>query len=258
MSVTIPVSFMTLHPSSGVLPALFNEVFCLFLHQRADKVLNKMKFATVLVASATAQERYFSTEKFDHDKFDWWTPSTGFNQMKKMRSTTGKFLDAYFPNAAGVRERYAEKWTKLQDDMESAAADCTFADKGANGRKRRDANEERFMNNFFENDFNAGDAVKDFRNFQEGHARWIVMEVKEGCPVKAEKLLRRVDRFRFAMNWRYCKEFEGLPASLSEDTQDQDPVGFCWWAYFHNGQPKKHPRNWKAISEGKFSINGEQ
>ena len=100
-----------------------------------------MKFATVIAASVAAQERIFSTDKFDHDQFTWWTPNTGFNQMKKMRSTTGKFLDAYFPNAAGVRERFAEKWAKLQDDMESAAEDCTFSGKGANGRNRRDANE---------------------------------------------------------------------------------------------------------------------
>merc|ERR1711990_65590 len=200
----------------------------------------KMKFAaSILAASAFADTRYFSTDSYSPDVDDWWYlyPNIPANQMKKMRETTPVFFDAYFnEKAAG---RFSANWADLQDDMESAAADCTFT-----SRKRRNAgSDERFMNQFVADNFAADDAKSDFWAFQEGHARWIVKQIQEDCPNKAARLLRRVDIFRFGMNWRYCKSFEGLPESLTKETQDLDPVGFCWWSFFNwKGEEKEHPR----------------
>ena len=224
-----------------------------------------MKLATILAASVAANERWFSTDKYQisSNVDDWWYsgPKVPANQMNKMRSTASKFFDAYFPDRP-VRARFGEKWAKLQNDMESAAEDCTFAGKGGNGRERRSTGqEERFMNAFAQGDYAAGNVKTDFWAWADGHARWIVKQVQEDCPVKAQRLLRRVDRLRFAMNWRYCKNYDGLPESLNKATQEQDPVGFCWWAYFnYKGEVKEHPRlSDNRVSEGGiYSINGAE
>ena len=225
-----------------------------------------MKLATILAASVAADERFFSHDTYPSqqnlDMVDsWWYsgPNVPANQMNKMRSTVPKFFGAYFPDQAAAR--FSEKWEKLEDDMESAAADCTFALKGANGRNRRSTGtEERFMNAFVQGGFAPNDVKTDFYAVADGHARWIVKQVQESCPDKAQRLLRRVDRLRHVMAWRYCKNYKGLPV-LTPETQDQDPVGFCWWSYYKwNGEVKGHPRkSMKAILEGgKYSINGEQ
>ena len=226
-----------------------------------------MKLATILAASVAANnERHFSTDKYSvaSSVDDWWYsgPKVPANQMAKMRSTTSKFFDAYFPGKR-VRGRFGKKWQTLQNDMESAAEDCTFAAKGGNRQRRSTGQEERFMNAFVTGDYVANNVRTDFWAFSEGHARWIVKEVQEECPVKAQRLLRRVDRLRWAMNWRYCKNYDddfGLPVT-SEATQEQDPVGFCWWAYFNwKGEAKDHPRlsNPNFQPGGIYSVDGPQ
>ena len=225
-----------------------------------------MKLATILAASVAADERFFSEDTYPSQQNieavdSWWYsgPNVPANQMKKMKSTVPLFFDAYF-DAKDVAGRFTEKWVKLQADMESAAEDCTFAGKGGNGRNRRDVNEERFMNAFVQGDYAPNNVKTDFYAVADGHARWIVKQVQESCPGKAQRLLRRVDRLRHVMAWRYCKNYKDLPV-LTPETQDQDPVGFCWWSFYKwNGEVKGHPRtSMKAMLEGgKYSINGEQ
>ena len=233
-----------------------------------------MKLTAILTAQAAVSaqdERWFSDIYTVSPSVDvWWhnSPNVPANQMKKLRSTTGKFFYSYFPGKQrqDLRTRFGDKWAKLQDDMESAAEDCTFVYKGANGNRERsrrsNGQDERFMNAFTQGDSNA---KLDFWAFAEGHARWIVKEIQKTCPVKAQRLLRRVDRFRWTMSWRYCKNYDqenDLPVT-SKATQDEDPVGFCWWAYFNwrTGATKGHPRKSNEnISEpgGIFSIDGPQ
>ena len=226
-----------------------------------------MKLATILLASVAADERFFSTDAYPSEETlalvdSWWYSGANVpaNQMKKMKSTVPKFFDAYFPGR-DVAERFSQKWEKLQNDMESAAEDCTFALKGANGRNRRSTGtEERFMNAFVQGDYAPNNAKTDFWAVADGHARWIVKQVQESCPGKAQRLLRRVDRLRFVMNWRYCKNYKDLPV-LTPETKDQDPVGFCWWSLYNwKGDVKRHPReSMKTMQEGGiYSINGEQ
>jgi len=226
-----------------------------------------MKLATILIASVAADERFFSTDVYPSEETlalidSWWYngPNVPANQMKKMKSTVPKFFDAYFPGRP-VAKKFSDNWAKLQNDMESAAEDCTFSSKGANKRDRRSTGtEERFMNAYVQDDYAANNAKRDFWAVADGHARWIVKQVQESCPGKAQRLLRRVDRLRFVMNWRYCKNYKDLPV-LTPETKDQDPVGFCWWSLYNwRGDVKSHPReSMKTMQEGGiYSINGEQ
>merc|ERR1711924_147018 len=135
----------------------------------------KMKLATILLASVAADERFFSTDAYPSEETlelvdSWWYsgPNVPANQMKKMKSTVPKFFDAYFPGR-DVVGAFSQKWEKLQNDMESAAEDCTFALKGANGRKRRSTGtEERFMNAFVQGDYAPNNAKSDFWAVADG------------------------------------------------------------------------------------------
>merc|ERR1712223_1456579 len=231
----------------------------------------KMKLATILAASAAASpdsERFFSTEYTGGTTANWWYDYPGIpaGQMEKMREYTPKFWNAYFGGWARFpRAQFLRNWGKLQDDMESVAEDCTFPD---NRKRRSNGQEERFMNDFANDNFEALDAKSDFWAFVEGHARWIYFQVDEAtCANKKARLLRRVDRLRYSVYWRYCRtklsqsigdRDDSFPRSLTKATKDQDPVGFCWWSLFdYKGDVKKHPRiSMKDIQEGgKFSVN---
>merc|ERR1712156_1075174 len=220
----------------------------------------KMKLATILAASAAASpdsERFFSTEYTGGTAANWWYDYPGIpaGQMAKMRGSAPK-------------DKFIRNWGKLQDDMESVAEDCTFADND-DRRRRSNGQEERFMNAFALENFEATNAKDDFWAFVEGHARWIYFQVdEEQCANKKARLLRRVDRLRYSVYWRYCarqlliskgNRDDSFPRSLTKATKDQDPVGFCWWSLFdYKGKVKKHPRqSMKDIQEGgKFSVNG--
>ena len=213
-----------------------------------------MKLATILAAAVAADtERHFSTGKYNTEHVDdWWNlyPKIPQQQMAKLRTTTEPFFNAYFAGKP-VAERYIEKWTKLQNDMESAAEDCSA------GRKRRNAaQEERFMKDFVE-DYVPDNARSHFYAYSEGHARWIIKELRDECPDRAQALLRRADRLRIVMHWRYCKNQNPEVVTNKED----DPIGFCWWALFDkDGNTKGHPRkSWTKFGPGGvYSIEGPQ
>ena len=216
-----------------------------------------MKLATVLAATAAvaAEERHFSTEYNTDHVDDWWNlyPKIPEHQMTKLRTTTEPFFNAYFAGK-NVAARYIKNWTTLQNDMEAAAADCS-----ADRRKKRNAGEERFMKDFNE-DYVPDNAKSDFYAFADGHARWIIKEIRDECPGKGQALLRRVDRLRVVMHWRYCKNYKDLPV-ITKDNKEDDPVGFCHWAYYDwEGNVRGHPRreHKKFMEGGEFSIKGPQ
>ena len=244
----------------GVAPfsswAFKTELFVQIRYKRTDKVL-KMKLATILAASVAAEtERHFSTGVYNTEHVDdWWNlyPKIPEHQMTKLKTTTEPFFNAYFEGRP-VAERYIKKWTRLQNDMESAAEDCS-----ADRKRRNAAQEERFMKDF-NADYIPDNPKSDFYAYSEGHARWIIKEIRDGCPDKAQALLRRADRLRIVMHWRFCKNYKDLPV-VTKDNKEDDPVGFCWWAlYDWNGNLKGHPRkSWSKFAEGGvYSINGPQ
>ena len=102
-----------------------------------------MKLATIFAASVAAEtERHFSTGQYNTEHVDdWWNlyPKIPGNQITKLRTTTEPFFNAYFEGKP-VAARYIQKRTRLQNDMESAAEDCT-----ADRKRRNAAQEERFL-----------------------------------------------------------------------------------------------------------------
>ena len=202
-----------------------------------------MKLTSVLIAAAYAapDERMgaFSIGgeygKLDEPPTEWWSADVAVTQMQKMDERTAAVLDGLFPGKGNTASNWANKWSRMRDDMNNLktnSANFFRCQEQGDERKRRE--DERFMNSFFEN----GEYVSDNNSgaiwsVALGHARWIQMEILPECEFWGMKLLRRCDRWWRYMQYRYCKKVDS-EAKFCANLERKGDVHPSEWDEFQN------------------------
>ena len=175
--------------------------------------------------------------------------------MEKLRSGTPKVIDHYFANHSAVKDRLNKFWRNFEDHLVRQVNKCLdlSGTELEAVRKRRDDEAERKI---LSGDLSLElDANKDFWAVFWGHGTYIkeTMLANDNCNQdRAMELLRRVDRYRYIMEWHYC------------DKVDKDYPACSWVFYKGWGDnpgtvPRGRPRTWASFRQngGKFSRGGE-
>merc|ERR1712176_333089 len=243
------------------------------IYYRADKVSKKYKMkislASLALASVTANktdERFFSDNinGFLDDNAAWWAESSYNGFMEKITSARALVFNTYFPGAAGKETR--DKFDKLLDGFENhlkgRVNKCAGLKNSQNVIVRRSTNsDEEGGRSLLNEGILKGTAKQDFWALWWAYGSWIREGVlrNENCSNQlGYRWLRRVDRMRYIVNWRYCNEIVDPEVAKNDEATD----GFCHWIRYWNWGPNKgskrpFPRKWADLQDGgKYSKWG--
>ena len=176
----------------------------------------------------------------------WWNEKQPKKMMAKLKDGSQRVVNEYFQTKPNVAARFNKFWEKLEAQLVKEVNKCLDLS-GTElevARKRRDDDEERgILSGDLELE---GDANTDFWAVFWGHATYIkeTLLANDNCNQRrAMEQLRRIDRYRFLMEWQYCDKVD-----INYDS--------CHWVWYKGWgdnpgtEPRGNPRKWASFKTG--------